>query len=403
MLDQGEILKARQTSQYVSQREIQATLKLGHLRFEKCELAEARASFLKAYEEAQRSNDLKLTIEAMVGLIRFAVESCNTQAIQVFDAELDHLAEQVEGPVPPTIWYCKGFFSVEKRDWKKAQKFYLKFFKAVKAQPDFYEDERERNRAFCQGLYMLANVTLTRGHEIRARWIGKTILNQFSDQKLKGINGLAYLLLGKIEERKGASHEALAHYQKAHTCFLEEHNWYHYLYVLYAYARVARIQQRYQEAAWYLDLIEKAASDPGFGILGREIKEEKARLDAQEVDLIIQTKEGWVRTRESRKISLRKQYILLDILRALYHAHIRPGDEYERGLSKAEMIELVWKEKYRPEAHDNKLYYNINRLRKLIESDVRKPQYLLSWKEGYRFAPGLRVRWLDHEIELGGE
>ena len=60
----------------------------------------------------------------------------------------------------------------------------------------------------------------------------------------------------------------------------------------------------------------------------------------------------------------------------------------ERGLSKAEIIQHVWSEPYRPEAHDNKLYYNINRLRKLIEPDVRKPQYLLNWKEGYRLAPG---------------
>ena len=63
-----------------------------------------------------------------------------------------------------------------------------------------------------------------------------------------------------------------------------------------------------------------------------------------------------------------------------------------RGLSKAEIIERVWNESYRPEAHDNKLYYNINRLRKLLEPDVRKPQYLLNWKEGYRLAPGLKVQ-----------
>lgn len=62
------------------------------------------------------------------------------------------------------------------------------------------------------------------------------------------------------------------------------------------------------------------------------------------------------------------------------------------GLSKAEIIQRVWKEKYRPEAHDNKLYYNINRLRKLIEPDTKHPQYLLNWREGYRLAPGLRVR-----------
>jgi DNA-binding winged helix-turn-helix (wHTH) protein len=80
----------------------------------------------------------------------------------------------------------------------------------------------------------------------------------------------------------------------------------------------------------------------------------------------------------------------------LSKAHGRNGEDLERGLSKAEIIEHVWKEAYRPEAHDNKLYYNINRLRKLIEPDVRNPQYLLNWKEGYRLAPGLRVLLLTN-------
>ena len=61
----------------------------------------------------------------------------------------------------------------------------------------------------------------------------------------------------------------------------------------------------------------------------------------------------------------------------------------------------VWKERYRPEAHDNKLYYNINRLRKLIEPDVRKPQYLLNWKEGYRLAPGLRIQFVGGRSKRG--
>jgi DNA-binding winged helix-turn-helix (wHTH) protein len=86
--------------------------------------------------------------------------------------------------------------------------------------------------------------------------------------------------------------------------------------------------------------------------------------------------------------------VLLSILEALSDAHQKPGTDFDRGLSKAEIIEFVWKESYRPEAHDNKLYYNINRLRKLIEPDVRKPQYLLNWKEGYRLAPGLRIHFV---------
>jgi DNA-binding winged helix-turn-helix (wHTH) protein len=112
------------------------------------------------------------------------------------------------------------------------------------------------------------------------------------------------------------------------------------------------------------------------------------------VDLLIDSRQCVIKTRDGGEISLGKQYVLLHILEVLSNAHSREGDDRERGLSKAEIIERVWSESYRPEAHDNKLYYNINRLRKLIEPDVRNPQYLLNWKEGYRLAPGLRIHFV---------
>jgi DNA-binding winged helix-turn-helix (wHTH) protein len=96
--------------------------------------------------------------------------------------------------------------------------------------------------------------------------------------------------------------------------------------------------------------------------------------------------------------------VLLDILKALSEAHEAGKDG--KGLTKAEIIQQVWRENYRPEAHDNKLYYNINRLRKLIEPNMKSPVFLLNWKEGYRLAPGLNVQVIssgDSQFESGGE
>ncbi len=69
----------------------------------------------------------------------------------------------------------------------------------------------------------------------------------------------------------------------------------------------------------------------------------------------------------------------------------------KQGLSKQEIIESVWKESYNPEAHDGKLYYNINRIRKLLETDQKNPVYLLNWRQGYRLAPELKVRIIQGE------
>jgi hypothetical protein len=149
--------------------------------------------------------------------------------------------------------------------------------------------------------------------------------------------------------------------------------------------------------------MERAAKGPEFGALQSEISMERKRLETDAVDLLIDTRKGVIRTRAGESINLRKQHVLLGILEELSIAHLQAGPDGNAGLSKAEIIERVWQERYRPEAHDNKLYYNINRLRKLLEPDMKNPQYLLNWREGYRLAPGLKVQKLGHTLKKGGE
>jgi DNA-binding winged helix-turn-helix (wHTH) protein len=243
-----------------------------------------------------------------------------------------------------------------------------------------------------KGWVMLATILWQRGRYRRCLHLCETILARYEARNLKAINGLTYLLIGNSLESQLDFEAALRWFQKAHASFLAEHNWYYHLYVLLAYARIYRQQKVYDQAKWYVELLEQATPGPEFGLLRREIALERSRLHQDAVDLLIDSSRAVVKTRESGEISFGKQYVLLDILKVLLEAHDREGKEEDRGVSKAEIIQAVWKQRYRPHAHDNKLYYNINRLRKLIEPDMRKPQYLLNWKEGYRLAPGLRVQ-----------
>jgi len=186
--------------------------------------------------------------------------------------------------------------------------------------------------------------------------------------------------------------------QKAFTCCVSEHNWHHYLYVLYGYARVYRIEQDYVQARFYLDLLEKAVIQDEFKNLRREIAEERVKLNLNRVDLEIDVNRSLIRTREG-EINLRRQHLLIEIIHQLALSHEnRVEEDGKQGLSKQEIIETVWKENYNPEAHDGKLYYNINRIRKLLEPDQKKPTYLLNWRQGYRLAPELKVR-----VVQGGE
>ena len=56
-----------------------------------------------------------------------------------------------------------------------------------------------------------------------------------------------------------------------------------------------------------------------------------------------------------------------------------PGVVY----SKESLVEKIWKQKYDPRVHDNKIYVTIKRLRELVEPNHKKPKYIFRTKDGY--------------------
>ncbi len=362
-------------------------LQLAQLHAEKCELKESHAAYTLALREARREGDARAVMEALSGLLRLASEALDELELQRIDVELNQQMTRDPKHIPPMAWYCKGAVARLRNEHERAQRHFHQYLRAVRKSPQatWSGFPTTREELEDRGWAILAVTQLERGKLKRAAWLAELILARVKKTKTRGVEGTLYLLKGNLAEKRKKPEEAMAEYQRAHSAFLSEHNWYYHLYVLYAYARVQRLKQNYTQATWFLDLVERACTGPEFGALLREIATERRRLEEDAVDILIDSRRGAVRTRESGTVSLRKQYVLLHILEAL-------GTDPTKGLSKADLIERVWRERYRPEAHDNKLYYTINRLRKLIAPDVRKPQYLLNWKEGYRLAPGLRIQ-----------
>jgi len=392
----GHAPSAKKTPSPKIESSIQNWLDLGRLRLEKCELYDAEVAYVFALKFAKKHHDMKRSMEALSGLMRLASEAINDVSYAKWEAELEGLIKAHPKEIPDTAYYCKGVVARYRNKPREAVALFHKYLRVLKPTDSASRDELEARAWIAIGMTYCSERTELK----RAQLLAETLIKKYEAKNIRGINGLLYLMMGIIHMKKRNFEEAQRFYQKAHGAFMQEHNWFFHLYVLFGYARNHRLQQNYREAYWYLDLVEKATLLPHFGILRREVASEKAKLEQDAVDLLIDGREAIVKTRDSGEVSLRKQYVLLHILEALSHAHRRTGDDMERGLSKAEIIQHVWNENYRPEAHDNKLYYNINRLRKLIEPDIKKPQYLLNWKEGYRLAPGLKVQFIGGHKSL---
>lgn len=361
-------------------------LRLALLWCEKCELDEAKSAYERALKAAKESDDVYSLMEALSGLLRLAGEAHDVAEIERIEIKLSEFMNVAADKVPAQVWYCKGVIAHYHENYRLGQLYFHKYLKLLREQrPD---DGLSMARAWVS----IANSLRGQGKIKRARFLGEKMHAHLCERpELKGIAPALYILLGHIHEKSGDLKTATAWYQKAHGAALSERNWYQYLYVLLAYARVCRAQGHDRQAHSYLDLVEKVIERGNFGIVKRSVDREREWLEKNNVDLIIDAKQAAIKMKDGAQVSLKKQYVLLDILEALSDAHLGSEDESKKGLSKAEIIERVWKETYRPEMHDNKLYYNINRLRKLIEKDTRNPQYLINWKEGYRLAPGLRV------------
>lgn len=376
-------------------------LEYARILFEKCELGKSKEAYLEALELGRKIADPSAISQSVAGLLRLAGEAGDAAQIAHWGNELNALMSRTPEHLLPLAWYFKGVIASYAGDYRLAQRNYLKALKVSK-KLIVTDTSIERRAEYVRIWSNLADTLVERKQLERAARLAHLLLTHFEKEELPGINGPLYILMGMLHQRAKEYDVALNWYQKAHSAFLRERHWFFHLYVLYAYARIARFQRNYVEAYWYLNLMEKATHGSEFGNLQRVIGEERARLEGDAIDLLVDSRKCEISTRETKGMALGKQYVLLGILEALTDAHKRNESDNDRGLSKSEIIEKVWKEKYRPEAHDNKLYYNINRLRKLIEPDMKHPQYLLNWKEGYRLAPGLKVHFVGgNKIQKG--
>lgn len=104
----------------------------------------------------------------------------------------------------------------------------------------------------------------------------------------------------------------------------------------------------------------------------------------QTIDVEIDQNSHYVREKHLGEIPFHNKFTLMRILCLLAET---PGKEY----SKEQLARDIWGQEYNPLRHDNNIYININRLRKLIEPNPRESRYVMNGSRGYYFNPAMRV------------
>jgi DNA-binding response OmpR family regulator len=102
------------------------------------------------------------------------------------------------------------------------------------------------------------------------------------------------------------------------------------------------------------------------------------------MDMEIDQNSHYVREKHLGEIPFYNKFTLMRILCLLAET---PGKEF----SKEDLAREIWGQEYNPLRHDNNIYININRLRKLVEPNPRENRYIMNGPRGYYFNPSMKV------------
>ena len=134
----------------------------------------------------------------------------------------------------------------------------------------------------------------------------------------------------------------------------------------------------YEKAVVFFNLVKK--SDPKvFKLIHRKTNQALTKLKkhiTSNYDIVVNLTNKVIMEKQKGSIDIKNQFVLLDMLMLFMD---NPGVIY----SKETLVEKIWKQKYNPNVHNNKIYVTIKRLRELVEPDHKKPKYIFRAKEGY--------------------
>ena len=266
-------------------------------------------------------------------------------------------------------------------------------------------DDKE---ALASPLYGAATVLYARGRFAEALKELSRLDILLSCLSLPELTSASSLLRSMILRNQGQHDEALEAAWVAYESLKHHPHLVLYLHTLCALGTIYALKGDTGCARLYLDLADRSLRRDEYPRIARLVDEALSGLRTKatgKVDLAFDTRTGILTERTKGEVRFEGQFILRDLLRAFLE---NPGKVF----TKEDLARSVWREDYKPEVHDNKIYVTIKRLRKLLETEgsettaksdgASKTDYILRAKTGYFLNPKTRVSIDDQLVKTGG-
>ncbi len=145
--------------------------------------------------------------------------------------------------------------------------------------------------------------------------------------------------------------------------------------------------KKFDEAKIYLELAERSLDAGIYKRLSAGVQvliEQLPKETTKKYDLVLDEKNHLILEKDKGPIDMKNQFILMDLLKLLMS---NPGVP----ISKEQLVDQIWHQKYDPKLHDNSIYVTIKRIRNLIEPNPQSSVYILRNRDGYLFSQDKKI------------
>lgn len=366
----------------------EAQFELAKLYCDRADFEKALPNFKTASEKFLSDRNFQLYLECESFLLRIHAELEQFDEIQATKEKLQDLVLKEGLELSSKTYYVLGVCAGYKRQTEVALEYFQKAL-AIALAIDSKAD-------IC---YAINGIAISYHDLGRTQEALKELYNLqvfFQVLDLPDVQVAANILNAKILMELGKSEQAIELLWQAYEFNKRQKNLYLHISLLYNIGRTYLRAGDKELARVYLNLASKVVDPKNLVRLSKRIQESLNELGAEnkeKFDLVFQLENHTVVERKLGTVDFKNQFILLDLLKLFVQ---NQGQVY----SKEYLVETVWKQKYDPAVHDNKIYVTIKRLRKMIEPDYEKPRYIFRAKNGYFMNKSAKI-WI--EGPKGGE